>query len=370
VPTTPDPAIRFHAPALPDIDGFLEDARQIVASGWLSDGHHVGELEARFRALCGTPAAVAVSNGSDGLIAALSVLVEPGREVILPGYTYLATWQSVRWAGLVPVVADVDDRGLLDPAAVEAALSPRCGAILPVHVAGSPAPMRALRVIADRAGIPLVADAAHAVGARTVDGPVGRDGDAEVFSIGATKQVGAGEGGVVTSGTVELAEHLRRFAHQGHEPGAIDPLGPGMNLRLAELTAALAVRILDGLEDQLARREVIHARYEAAWSGLPVRLSGPAPGERSSHKDQLVWVEDPDDRLPLREHLAEAGIETRPYYDVAVPDFTAFDGLVASADRSRALAARSFAVPIQPRLRDDEVSRIADEVIAFYRGTR
>jgi dTDP-4-amino-4,6-dideoxyglucose len=370
VPTTPDPAVRFHAPALPDIEAFLKDAREIVASGWLSDGRHVGELEARFGILCGTPGAVAVSNASDGLIAALSVLVEPGREVILPGYTYLATWQSVRWAGLIPVVADVDDRGLLDPAAVEAALSPRSGAILPVHVAGNPAPMRALRGIADRVGIPLIADAAHAVGARTADGAVGRDGDMEVFSLGATKQVGAGEGGIVTSATARSAERLRQFAHQGHAPGAIDAVGPGMNLRLAELTAALANRVLDGLDRQLERREATHARYAAAWDGLPIRLSGPAPGERSAHKDQLVWVVDPRDRRPLRDHLAAAGIETRGYYDVAVPDLSVFEGRVASADRSRTLAARSFAVPIQPRLRDDEVARIADEVVAFYRGPR
>jgi dTDP-4-amino-4,6-dideoxygalactose transaminase len=368
LPTTPDTAVRFHVPALPDIDRFLDDAREIVASGWLSDGRHVGELEARFRVLCTVPAAIAVSNCSDGLIAALSVLVEPGAEVILPGYTYLATWQSVRWAGLTPVVADVDDRGLLDPAAVEAALTPRTGAILPVHISGSPAPMGALRAIADRVGIHVVADAAHAVGARTASGPVGRDGDAEVFSIGATKQIAAGEGGLVTMRDADRAEQLRRFAHQGHAPGAMDATGPGMNLRLAELTAALAVRLLDGLEQQLQRREAIHARYAAAWAHLPLRLSGPRRGERSAHKDQLVWLDDPADRDRLREHLAVAGVETRAYYRLAVPDLTVFQGVVASADRSRALASRSFAVPIHARLTDDEVARITDGVTAFFRG--
>jgi UDP-4-amino-4-deoxy-L-arabinose-oxoglutarate aminotransferase len=348
--STPRIAVRFHAPALPNIEGFLEDAREIVGSGWLSDGRHVAELEARFSGLCDVPAAVAVASCSGGLIAALTALAHPGSEVILPGFTYLARWQSIRWAGMTPVVADVDERSLLDPAAVEAALTRRTGAILPVQIAGSPAPMRALRAVADREGVPIVADAAYAVGARTVHGPVGRDGDAEVFSLGATKQVGAGEGGLVTMRDPDRARLVRRFAHQGHEPGAMDATGPGMNLRLAELTAALAVRLLDGLEAQLQRREAIHARYAAAWAGLPLRLSAPRHGERSAHKDQLVWVDDPADRDPLREHLALAGVETRPYYRIAVPDLTAFEGIVASADRSRALAAGSFAVPIHARL--------------------
>ncbi|MES2209906.1 MAG: aminotransferase class I/II-fold pyridoxal phosphate-dependent enzyme [Chloroflexota bacterium] len=368
MPAPSHAAIRFHAPALPDIDGFLDDAREIVESGWLSDGRRVGALEARFAELCGAPVAVAVSNCSDGLIAALSTLVEPGTEVILPGYTYLATWQSVRWAGLTPVIADVDDQGLLDPAAVAAALTPRTGAILPVHLAGRPAPIHALRMIADRAGVPIIADAAHAAGARTASGPVGRDGDAEVFSIGATKQVGAGEGGLVTVRDPERGDQVRRFARQGHQPGGMDAIGPGMNLRLGELTAALAVRLLDGLEAQLRRREAIHDRYAAAWTDLPLRLSAAGPDERSAHKDQLVWVDDPRDRDPLRGHLATAGIETRPYYTVAVPDLTVFDGVVASADRSRALALRSFAVPIHPRLTDDEVDRIIAAVRAFYQG--
>jgi len=130
---------------------------------------------------------VAASNGTGALIAALTVLGEPGAEAIIPGYTFTATWGAVRWAGMVPVVADVDARGLLDPAAVAAAVTPRTRVIVPVPIAGQPAPMAELRGIADRAGARIVADAAHAFGSRHVDRPVGADGDAEVFSIGATK---------------------------------------------------------------------------------------------------------------------------------------------------------------------------------------
>ena len=178
---------RFNIPARPDVEAFLEDARAILESGWLSGAQYVRRLEAAAAPWVGRDHVVAASNGTGALIAALTVLGEPGAEAIIPGYTFTATWGAVRWAGMVPVVADVDARGLLDPAAVAAAVTPRTRVIVPVPIAGQPAPMAELRGIADRAGARIVADAAHAFGSRHVDRPVGADGDAEVFSIGATK---------------------------------------------------------------------------------------------------------------------------------------------------------------------------------------
>ena len=267
---------------------------------------------------------------------------------------------------MVPVVADVDERGLLDVAAVEAALTPQTVAILPVHLTGVLAPMAALRDLADRQGIALLADAAHAIGARSDGIVAGSLGDVEVFSIGATKQVAAGEGGFLTVKDHGRVAEARRFALQGHEPGSMDAAGPGLNMRLGELTAALALRQLEHLELQLARRATIHDRYRAALAGLPLRLSGPRASERSAHKDQLVWVDDPRDRARVREALMAARVETKPYYEIAVPDLTAFSGRVASMDRSRSLAARSFAIPIHAKLRDDEVDRIIEATRAAF----
>jgi dTDP-4-amino-4,6-dideoxygalactose transaminase len=363
-------SVAFHLPHLPDIDAFVADARVIIESGRLSEGPFVRRLEDALRPWLADRDVVAVSNCSDGLIAALSLLTERGKEVIIPGFTYLATWQAVIWAGMIPVVADVDDRGLLDPAAVEAAITSRTGAIVAVHLAGTLAPMATLRSIADKHEIGLVADAAHAVGARSGGISAGSLGDIEVFSIGATKQLAAGEGGCLTVRDRSRVADVRRWALQGHEPGSIDATGNGMNLRLSELTAALALHQLGSLAEQLDRRQSVHERYVDAMTDLPVRLSGPLPNERSAHKDQLIWVDDPTDRGPLRRHLEQASIETKPYYDIAVPDLTAFSGRVASADRSRALAARSFAIPIHARLGDADVDRVADCIVQFYRGER
>lgn len=364
--TSPQP-VRFNVPALPDVEGFLGDAREIVESGWLAGGPYVARMEQELRPWTASEHVVAVTNATNGLIAALTTLGEPGAEAIVPGYTFLATWQAVLWARMTPVVADVDDRGLLDPAAVAAAITPRTRVIMPVHLTGQPARATQFVEIARRAGVALVFDAAHALGARHADRPVGSDGDAEVFSIGATKPLGAGEGGFITARNADVEDRLRRFAYYGSRPGDIDTYGPGMNLRVPELTAALALRALPLLDRQLDRRQWIHQQYEQAWSGLPLRLSGPLQGERSAHKEQMVWLHEPTDRTPLIDWLAKRAIETRPYHSIAIPDLTAFEGRVASADCSRWLAARSFAVPMHGRLTDDEVARVADAVDTFYR---
>lgn len=360
--------IRFNVPALPDVEGFLEDAREIVESGWLAGGPYVHRLEQELEPWTASGQIVAVTNATNGLIAAMSVLGEPGAEAIVPGYTFLATWQTVLWARMTPVVADVDERGMLDPAAVGAAVTPRTRVIVPVHLTGQPANVTALRDVADRAGAALVCDAAHALGSRYPDRPVGADGDAEVFSIGATKPLGAGEGGFITAHREGLGERLRRFAYYGGRPGDIDTYERGLNLRVPELTAALALRALPLLDAQLDRRAAIHARYAEAWADLPLRLSGPLPGERSAHKEQLVWLDEPGDRPRLTAWLGERGVETRAYHSIAIPDLTAFEGRVASTDRARWLAARTLAVPMHARLTDAEIDRVAEALRTFYRG--
>ena len=358
--------VRLNVPALPDVDAFLDDARRIVESGWLAGGEYVARLEQELKPWTGGRGIVAVTTATNGLIAALTTLGEPGGEAIVPGYTFLATWQTVVWARMTPVVADVNERGLLDPAAVLAAATPRTRVIVPVHLSGQPVDADALTEVARKVGARLVFDAAHALGSRHVDRPVGGDGDAEVFSISATKPLGAGEGGFITAVDNELEGRLRSFAFYGGRPGHVDTYGPGLNLRVPELTAALALHCLRRLDAQLEWRAQIHARYADAWRDLPFRLSGPLPGERSSHKEQLVWLEEPSDRPPLIEKMTKDGIETRLYHSIAIPDLTAFEGRVDSADMSRWLAARTLAIPMHGRLTDDEVSRVIDSVAGYF----
>ena len=360
-PTDPIP---FHVPDVPDVEAYLEDVREILHSGRLGNGPYRDRLEEVFASQLGG-SAISVANCSSGLIAALAALGEPGGEVIVPGFTYLATWQAVGWAGMEAVVADVDDRGLLDPAAASAAITPRTRAILAVHLLGNPADLVELRTIADRAGVALIFDAAHGLGARWADRPVGSGGDVEVFSLGPTKPIGSADGGVILVNRPEMAGAIRRFVQQGHAIGELDALGSGLNIGLGELSAALALRCLPDLDGRLARRAAIHARYRAAWSGLPLQMADARPGERSAHKDEIIWLDDPSVRDRLRRNLLRSGVETRGYYDPAIPDLTAFRGRVASADRSRSLARRGFAVPIHGRMSDDNVEHVASMMLEF-----
>jgi dTDP-3-amino-3,4,6-trideoxy-alpha-D-glucose transaminase len=363
--STDAPPIPFHVPDRLDVDGFVEDARVILESGRLSLGPYTERLEGGLAPWVGEGTVTAVSNCSDGLIAALWAIRDPGAEVIVPGFTYLATWQAVVWAGMTPVVADVGERGLLDPAAAEAAVGPRTRAILGVHLAGHPADVAGLRTVAARHGLALLFDSAHALGARWVDRPVGAGGDIEVFSIGPTKQLGVSEGGLVVANDPELAARVRRFSTQGHRLGELDALEMGMNLRMPELTAAMALRALPMLDGRLAARAAIADRYRKTWRDLPIRLPGPGTGERSAYKDAIVLVDTPADREPLRDHLAATGIATRAYYDPAIPDLTAFEGRIASVERSRELARRSFALPIHGRLTEPEVDRIVAAMCSY-----
>ncbi len=364
--TAASTTVRLNVPLAPDINAFLADARKIVESGWLAGGEHVAALERELAPWTGRDHNVAVTTATSGLIAALTTLGEAGAEVIVPGYTFLATWQTVLWARMVPVIADVDERGMMHPDAAASAVTSRTRVILPVHLAGNPAPADALIQVARSAGAVLVFDAAHSLGARHADRPVGADGDAEVFSISATKPLGAGEGGIIAARDADLESRLRSFAFYGGRPGNVDTYGPGLNLRVPELTAALARRCLEQFGAQLERRDEIHRRYVAGLGDLPMRLSGPLPQERSAHKEQLVWLDDPDDRAPLVQALADAAIETRLYHSIAIPDLTAFEGRVASVDRSRWLAARTFAIPMHARLDDDEIDRVIDALRGYF----
>lgn len=372
---SPAEPVAFHLPDQPDVEGFLDDVRSILSTGRLGHGPFKARLEREASGLLGGGTVIAVTNCSSGLIAALSVAARTdpelgagdGRaEVIIPSYTYLATWQAAGWAGLAPVVVDVDDHGLLDPAAAAQAVTPRTRAILGVHLLGQPADLVGLRSVADRHGLMLAFDSAHALGARWAERPVGAGGDIEVFSLGPTKQIGGSDGGLIVINRPHLVEPVLRFVNQGHVLGELDAIGPGLNLGLSEMSAALALRALPDLERRIARRAEIHARYVTAWAELPLRLPATRPGERSAFKDEVLWLDDAADRDPLRERLYADGIQTKAYYDPAIPDLTAFRGRVESAVNGRRLAKSGFAVPIHGRLLDEDVERITRSVRGFW----
>src|SRR3984893_14608206 len=226
---------------------FLEEVRGILASKQLTNGAYVRKFEEAAAEYLEVTHCVAVSSCTAGLLLVLKVLDLRG-EVILPSFTFHATAHAVVWNGLSPVFADCDVKTFcIAPQAVRAQLSSRTAAILGVHLFGNPAAVKELEEIAGDLQIPLVFDAAHAFGSSIGGKRIGGFGTAEVFSFSPTKLVVAGEGGLVATYDAALAEKLRAARNYG-DAGNSDPEVLGVNARMSEINAAMALHGLAGLD--------------------------------------------------------------------------------------------------------------------------
>ncbi|GII92985.1 DegT/DnrJ/EryC1/StrS family aminotransferase [Sinosporangium siamense] len=281
----------------------LDDAQRrlvhdVLESGlWgaTQGGSVCADLTAAVAAMSGVTYGVAVGNATLGLFAALKGLgVGPGDEVIVPAYTFVASATAVLLTGATPVIADVDPVHLhLSPGAVEAAMSPRTVAVMPVHLAGSPADMDALGAVASRAGLAVVEDAAQAHGAVYRGRPVGGLGHAGVYSFQSSKAMTAGEGGVVVCRDEAVHGSIWSVCNVGRTLGGrwYEHPGVGWNLRLTEIQAALLLPWLDRLPDEIARRERFCAALDL--EGLPVTAVPQPEGTTVDSRHLLMLRLDP-----------------------------------------------------------------------------
>lgn len=254
---------------------------EVLRSDWLTTGPKVAEFEQAFADFVGAREAVAVSSGTAALHAAMYALgIGPGAEVIVPAMTFAASANCVVFQGGTPVFADVDpDTLLLDPAQVEAKITPRTKAIVAVDYTGQPCDYDALRAIADRHGLALVADACHALGGSYKGRPVGSLADLSTFSFHPVKHITTGEGGMVTTEDADLARRMRVFRNHGittdhrqrEQQGSwfYEMVDLGYNYRLTDIQCALGMSQLRKLPDWVARRQEIARRYSAAFAAVP-----------------------------------------------------------------------------------------------------
>ncbi|MGI8418290.1 MAG: DegT/DnrJ/EryC1/StrS family aminotransferase [Nakamurella sp.] len=255
-PVRSNPFTRWPAPS----DALEKTMAEVAAEGIWSDVAGLRKLafEQQFAEYVGATHGLAVSNGTVSLQIALGALgVGSGDEVIVPAYTFLATASAVLMVNALPIFVDVDETGCLDPDAVEAAITPRTKALIPVHLAGHPADMDRLCEIAARHGLPIIEDAAHAHGARWGDRRVGSIGEFGSFSFQASKNLSSGEGGALTTNDDALADAAWSLHHCGRPRHGkwydYDVLGG--NYRMTEFQAALLSVQLADLDEQIARRE-------------------------------------------------------------------------------------------------------------------
>ena len=254
---------------------------EVLRSDWLTTGPKVAEFEAAFARFTGVKEAVAVSNGTAALHAAMYAIgIGPGDEVIVPAMTFAASANCVVYQGGTPVFVDVEpDTLLLDPEQVEAKITPSTKAIIAVDYAGQPCDYDRLRTIADRHGLRLVADACHALGGSYKGRPVGSLADLSTFSLHPVKPITTGEGGMITTDDPVLAQRMRVFRNHGittdhrqrETAGSwfYEMVDLGYNYRLTDFQCVLGLSQLKKLPAWLARRREIAARYCGAFTALP-----------------------------------------------------------------------------------------------------
>lgn len=346
-------------------DDFDDAYRRVLDSGWFLLGEEASAFEREFAAATGVEHAIVVSTGLDALVLALRAMdIGEGDEVIVPGFTFVATWLAVSAAGATPVPVDVDDATCnLDPALIEAAITSRTKAIMPVHLQGRPAAMAAIADIAKRHGLGIIEDAAQAHLARRDGVPAGSFGDAAGFSFYPGKNLGAlGDGGAVTTNDASLAARVRSLRNYGSVVKYVHD-EKGVNSRLDELQCAFLRVRLERLAEWNARRARIAARYLEALADLELRLPAVEAGVDHAWHVFAIRVADRD---RVQASLGDLGVQTLIHYPTP-PHRTAAYAELGGADLpvADAICRETLSLPIGPHLSDGQV----EAVVAAVRAT-
>jgi dTDP-4-amino-4,6-dideoxygalactose transaminase len=358
----------FVRPAVPDPERVVGRVRDVLSTGMLTNGRYVRELEERAADYLGVRHCVAVASCTAGLMLVLRAADLLG-DVVLPSFTFAATAHAVAWNGLRPVFCDVDRETLtLSPESVRRATGVRTSAILATHTFGTPCDVEGLGAVAARNGVRLFFDAAHAFGSTWRGTPVGGFGDAEVFSLTPTKTLVAGEGGIIATNDEDLAERCRIGRDYGN-PGDYDCRFVGLNARMSELHAVMALASLEGLEERIRRRNELAGVYRGALREVPgIGFPAVGEGDRSTFKDFTVLVEEQEFGMGpdgLARALAAEGIETRRYYVPPVHCMHAYRNLTSvngSLPATAWAAGRVLTLPLWIAMGDERVLRVAEAV--------
>jgi perosamine synthetase len=344
---------------------------EVLRSGRLTQGPVVERLEQEFRIWSGTHHVIAVANGTIALVAALEALRLPaGSEVVTSPFTFVATLNAILEAGLVARFGDIDPGDFaLSAESAEAVAGERTSAILPVHLYGQPADMSRLEPLATSRGWAIVEDAAQAHGARVAGRPVGSFG-VGCFSLYATKNLAAGEGGLITTDDLGLADRLRLLRNQGMRARYLYEL-PGHNYRMTELQAAVALPQLARLEASTKRREENARRLTEGLSGIPgLELPAVAPGRTHVWHQYTMRItpESGRSRGKVAEYLTRRGVGHGVYYPRPVYDHRCYREhprvVIGDHPEAERASREVLSIPVHPLLSDADL----DTVVLAVRG--
>ncbi len=343
-----------------------EAVDRVLRSGMIAQGPEVAAFEREFgEQLVGGRACVAVSSGTSGLhLGLLAAGIGPGDEVVVPSFTFAATANSVALTGATPVFADIDPVTFnLDPAAVEAVLTERTRAIMPVHLYGHPADMTALGALAEARGLQLFEDAAQAHGATWQGTPVGSFGTFAMFSLYPTKNMTSGEGGMVSCATPELVRKVQVLRNQGMEKRYENEV-VGFNQRMTDVHAAIGRVQLTKLPGWTAQRQANAAFLNEHLEGVVV----PTVADGATHVWHQYTIRVAEDRDGFAQALAEEhGVGSGVYYPIPNHELPSFGRTLDLPQTARACR-EVLSLPVHPALSQADLERVVAGVNAVAKA--
>lgn len=364
--------ITVTSPLLPPLEEFTELLQDIWQRKWITNhGHYHQQLEKALAEYLGVEYISVFTNGTLPLLTALQALKVNHGEVITTPYSFVATTHSLIWNGLTPVFADVDPvYGNLDPASVEACITEKTVAIMPVHVYGTPCDTAALQAIADKHGLKIIYDAAHAFGVKVDGSSVLHHGDMSTLSFHATKVYNTIEGGALVCHSEEMKEkidHLKNFGFTGET----EVVAPGINSKMDEIRSAYGLLTLARVDEAIACRRHAAEAYRAALASVPgLRFLQDIPGVQHNYSYFPIFVnaeqyEETRDELYFR--LKEEGIYARRYFYPLITEFATYrdtlSARAATTPNAAALANSVICLPLHHNLSKGDQERILSLII-------
>lgn len=368
---TTEKQITVTSPLLPPLDEFCENLRDIWDRKWITNnGHYHQALE---RALCeylGVEHISVFTNGTLPLITALQALRITG-EVITTPYSFVATTHSLWWNGIVPVFVDVDPlTGNLDPDKIEAAITPKTTAIMPVHVYGTPCDTQRIQAIADKYGLKVIYDAAHAFGVRVGGESILEAGDISTLSFHATKTYNTVEGGALICRDAKMKQRIDYLKNFGFA-GETEVVAPGINSKMDEIRAAYGLLNLKYVDAAIEARRLVAVRYREALDGVKgISYLDDVQGVRHNYSYFPIFV-DADKYGITRDELyfkmRERGVLGRRYFYPLISDFSTYRGLPSAARENLPVAAAMadsvICLPLHHALTDSDAEKVINTIL-------
>ena len=363
--------ITVTSPLLPDLDEFHSMLKEIWDSKWITNnGQFHKQLEAALCEYLKVPYISLFTNGTLPLLTALQALRITG-EVITTPYSFVATTHSIWWNGCKPVFVDIEESTCgMDPEQIEAAITPKTTAIMPVHCYGKPVNMEAIQSIADKYGLKVIYDAAHAFGVEVDGKSVLMQGDMATLSFHATKVFNTLEGGALVvhdEKTKQRIDYLKNFGFAGET----EVVAPGINSKMDEVRAAYGLLNLRQVDEAIEKRRQVAVRYREAFRNVPgIRFFDDMPGVKHNYSYFPIFVNAKEygtTRDELYFKMKEQGILGRRYFYPLISTFSTYRGLPSAAPENLPVATKIanevICLPMHHELSDEDINIILDLII-------